>query len=442
MIHLLEGANHMSARTYQFGLGDQVIDIVLPERQIIHEIEGRPIEAITDVPAAVKEALRNPIASPPLHEVVRAGDKVCIIVSDITRAWMKADQFLPVLLDELNTAGIADQDIYIVVGLGSHRPHTPQEDIVVYGENVCHRVKIYQHDYLDENQLVHVGTTSRGVRTLLNKKVTEADKVILTGGIVYHLMGGFGGGRKSIMPGVSGDETIQGNHSLCLAAEFGHGTNPHCVSGSLDGNEMHEDMLEHAAFLNPAFLLNAVFTPEGKFAKFVAGHWHKAWETGCKEVEKIFGIPIIAQADLVLASAGGFPKDINLYQGTKTIDNAFMATKPGGVAICFLECRDIYEPKEFSGWFDYPTAADLEKALREHFTIPGFVAFKITDMARRASIIIVTRPENVDFIKKTGMIPATSAEEALQIAREKLGQDDYTITVMTHGANTVPLLER
>ncbi|MDU4960835.1 MAG: nickel-dependent lactate racemase [Sporomusaceae bacterium] len=432
----------MSTKVVEFGYGKGTITFNLPEAQIIEEIDGRPATAISDVPAAVRHALNHPIGTPPLRQIVKAGDKTVIVVSDITRAWIKHDQFLPTLLDELNAAGIPDGDIAIVVALGAHRQHTPEEDVLVCGKAVCDRVPVYQHDAFNEENLVYVGTTSGGTASYINKRVAEADRVIFTGGIVYHLMAGFGGGRKSAMPGISGYKSIQANHTFCLHQQVGKGLNPNCGSGSLETNEMHKDCSEIMAFVKPDFLLNAVFTPEGKFAKFVAGHWYEAWLEGTREVERIFGIPVAEQADLVVASAGGFPKDINLYQGSKTIDNAYLATKPGGVAICCLECPDIYEPPEFSDWFKHPTLLDHELALRAGFTVPGYVAFKCANIAREISLIIVTKPENCDFIRNAGMIPASSAEEALAIAREKLGRDDYTITVMGHAANTVPIVRK
>ena len=428
-------------KIYKFGYGNTTVELALPAEQVIHEVEGRPVAAIEDVPAAVRQALRNPIGTPPLREIVKTGETVAIVVSDITRAWIKANQFLPTLLDELNAAGIPDQDIFIMIALGAHRPHTDEEDVVVCGASVCHRVRIYQHNARDKAGLVYNGKTSRGVEAWTNKRVMEADRIILTGGIVYHLMAGFGAGRKAVMPGISGYETIQANHRFCLHPEVGHGLNPNCMSGRTEGNDMHEDQMEIATLVDPDFLLNVVNTPEGKFAGIFAGHWQKAWEEGCKLVEKIYGIPITAKADLVVAAAGGFPKDINLYQGSKSLDNAYMATKSGGVAICFLECRDIMEPAEFSNWFKYPDALAFETALRAAFTVPGFIAFKCISIAQDISMIVVTKPENAEFIRKTGMIPASSAEEAMQIARKKIGRNDFTITVMSHAANTVPLLK-
>ena len=432
----------MANKTVEFGYGRGKIAFTLPAEKIIQEIDGRPAEAITDVPAAVRQALNNPIGTQPLKEIVKSGEKVAIVVSDITRAWIKHDQFLPTLLDELNHAGIPDQDIFIIIALGAHRAHTPEENILVCGKEVCDRVAIYQHDAFDEENLTTVGVTSGGTEVRINKRAAEADRLILTGGIVYHLMAGFGGGRKSVMPGISSYRSIQQNHTFCLHKEVGKGLNPNCGSGVLDINEMHIDQREFTSLVKPDFLLNAVFTPEGKFAKFVAGHWYEAWLEGTKAVEQIFGIAIAEQADLVVASAGGFPKDINLYQGAKTIDNAYLAAKPGGVIICCLECPDIYEPAEFSDWFKHPGLLEHELALRAGFTVPGYVSLKCATIARDNELIIVTKPENADFIRNAGMIPATSAEEALAIAREKLGREDYKIIVMGHAANTVPLLGR
>lgn len=424
------------------GFGNQELKVALPKERILHVVEGKHVEPVADVDAAVQEALNSPIGTPPLKEIVAEGDKVAIVVSDITRSWVRHDLFLPILLNELNSAGIPDSDIYLVVGLGAHRHHTDAENVAVYGQEVVERVAIYQSHAQTSEDFAYVGTTSRGVKTYVHKKVTAADKVILTGGIVYHLMGGFGGGRKSVMPGVAGYASIQGNHSYCLHDVVGQGISPHCVSGKLEGNNMHEDMTEMAGMIKPAFLLNAVFTPEGKFARFVAGHWYDAWREGCRTVEEIFGVPIDAQADLVIASAGGFPKDINLYQGSKTIDNAFLAVKPDGAIIVVLECRDMLEPPDFSGWFNYESLYERELALRKGFTVPGFIALKLGLIAKQLPLIVVSLPENAAFIAKCGMIPAATIEEAVEIATSRLGRPDCSVTVMPHAANTVPILKK
>lgn len=426
-------------KEFSFGFGDGEVTAIFPEERVINVVEGKEVSPITDVEAAVTAALHNPIGTPPLSSVMQQGDKVVIVASDITRQWIRHDLFLPTLLNELNVVGIPDADISLIVALGAHRHHTHEENILTFGQEVVKRIAILQSHAPESDQFVCIGQTSRGTDVYVNKHAVNGSKVILTGGIVHHLMAGFGGGRKSVMPGISGYNTIQANHSLCLHKVVGQGISQECIAGKIENNPMHDDMVEMAELLKPAFLLNAVFTPEGQFARFVAGHWYEAWLSGCTTAQEIFGVAVNGKADLVIASAGGFPKDINLYQGSKTIGNAFMAAKAGGVIILLLECRDIMEPPDFSDWFSYESLYDREVALRNGFTVPGFIALKLGFMAKEIPHIVVSLPRNKEFIEKAGMIPATSLEEAILIAEKKLGRTDYTITIMAHAANTVPV---
>lgn len=425
-------------KEFSFGFGDDEVFFNLPKERVINIVEGKSVLSVSDVEAAVKEALHHPIGTPPLRDVVQPGDKVVIIASDMTRQWVRHDLFLPTLLNELNAAGIPDAHISLVVALGAHRYHTAEENILNFGQQVVDRVSIIQSYAPESDEFVYIGKTPHGTEVFINKHVVKADKVIITGGIVHHLMAGFGGGRKAIIPGVAGYTTIQENHRLCLHKEIGQGASQECAAGELEGNPMHEDMVEIAKLLNPAFLLNAVITPSGQFARFVAGHWYEAWLEGCNTAQSIFGVPVHGKTDLVIASAGGFPKDINLYQGAKAVGNASRAVKPNGVVILLLECRDIMEPPDFSEWFNFESLYEREMALRKAFTVPGFIALKLGSMAKEIPHILVSLPQNKQFIEKTGMIAAASIEEAIVIAEKKLGRIDYTITVMAHAANTVP----
>lgn len=412
----------------------------LPDAASVTVVEGRHVPAVADPAAAVRQALRAPVGAPPLAAVAAAGDKVAVIASDVTRSWLSHDVFLPVLLDELNAAGVPDGDITLVVALGAHRRHTAEENAAVYGADVVRRVAIEQSYAPDEDDFTYIGTTSRGVAARISRHVTDADKVILTGGVMYHPMAGFAGGRKSVIPGVASYATIQANHRFCLAEEVGAGLSPSCGSGLLVGNPMHEDQMEIAAMLNPAFLLNAVLAPGGGFAAFVAGHWRTAWEAGCRLVAGCYGVPVAGRADLVVASAGGYPKDVNFYQATKATENALAACREDGVVIALLECPAIGEPPDFSGWFDITDLGERELALRERFTVPGYVALKNGLDARRIPHIIVTRPENRAFIEKAGMTAVSDFPAALALAEARLGRRDYAVTVMPHAADTLPIV--
>ena len=417
--------------------------LAVPEENILQVIEGKSYPGIVDIPAEVKRVLDDPIDSPPLRELVHPGDTVAIVVSDITRAWIKYPQILPPMIDYLNAIGIPDSKIVIVMALGAHRRHTPEELEMLLTKDLLQRIRVIEHDARDQSQLTYMGTTSFGTKVYLNKVVVDADAVILTGGVVYHFMAAYGGGRKSVLPGVAGYTTIQQNHLLLLYPEGSEVclNLVDCVSGKPKGNPMHEDQMEITAMLNPAFLVNVVLNPEGQHAGILAGNYVTAWEKACRLIDHIYGVPIKEQADLVIASAGGFPKDMNLYQTSKTIDNASHAVKSGGVVVLLTECKDIKEPPDFAKWFELGGLKGMEKELRRDFTVPGYAALFEVQKALDATYIVVTLPENAELIKQVGMIPTTTLEEAMKIAYAKCPSNPKTI-IMPQGANTLPILEQ
>lgn len=429
-------------RQFTLKYGKGTVSFEIPEEQLLHEVLGCDYSALEDLKGAYQYALDHPIDSPPLREVVKKGEKVAITVSDITRAWQKNNQTLPILINTLNEAGIPDENITIIIAVGGHRQNTEKEFIELCSEEVFKRVKIVNHDAWETENMVYYGKTSRGTEVSINRIIGEADRVILTGGIIYHYMVGYGGGRKSILPGVSSIKTIQQNHLWALGPVLGSGSNPRSSSKYTKGNECHEDMMEIAAFTKPDFIINTVPNAQGEIAGVFAGNWVSAWLEGTALVDKIYGIEIDEEADIVIATAGGYPKDINLYQTGKTMDNAFWAMKKGGVAIIISECPDIMEPYEFTQWFKYETFFELEKALRENFTIPGWVAFKEVECSEKGTFILVTKEDNFDFARKAKLIPVSNMEDALKIAYEKCGTLNPKITVMPQGANTFPLLKR
>ena len=430
-------------KKYQLPYGNGFQEVTLPEEKVLYDIHGNKADVLEDITAATLAAVRCPIASQPLQKVVRKGDKVAVIVSDVTRL-VRTAEFLPVIISEINAAGVPDEDITIIVATGTHRAHTHDEDIAVCGKDIVKRIKIHQHDSRNIEELTDLGVTSFGTPILIDSYVAEADKVIITGAVSLHPMAGFGGGRKAVMPGVSGHATIMHNHAIALAPKVGDGCNPLCETGLLEGNPLHEDMVEVTKKLDPAFLVNMVFTPEGKLHEVVAGHWYKAWEKGCKDLVAMAGVPIKELADVVFASAGGSPKDMNLYQSCKAHMNAVFAVKKGGIMILTLECPDIKEPAIFTDWFSKSDVLQFEKDVRADFSIPAFVAFKTRCIVNSLTTYLVTKPENFEFVRQTGQIPVASLEEAWLLTQQELakqGKDDYKITIMGHASATMPVLE-
>lgn len=431
----------MKTYVLPYGKGNQTVG--LPEDHVLYDLHGPGTNAIEDEEQAVRDALRHPVGSRPLEDIIEPSDTVCIVVSDITRL-VHTDRMLPVLVQELNRIGVHDDQITVLVSQGTHRAHTAEEDEIVCGCDMVRRLRIVQHDCHDDRAMTYIGRTSFGNDVYINSIAAKADKLILTGAVSFHPMAGFGGGRKALLPGIARFDTIMRNHALALSEVPGSGCHPGCHAGALEGNPFHEDMREACAMVRPDFLINTVFTPDGDLYEVVAGHWDAAWEKGCQDLLRIGSVPITKLADVTIASAGGYPKDLNLYQSVKAHMNAVLATRPGGILIFTLECPDIQEPAIFTDWFFRDDQRQCEQELRQQFLMPGFVAFKARCIIQSMkTVYVVTRKENFDVIRRSGQIPAATLEEAWQMAQSLLQEEgcrDFGITVMSHAAATLPLL--
>ena len=434
----------MTEKTITFGYGTGTQTVSIPEEQILDIIEGHPAPAV-DMEKAVLDCLRHPTGTAPLTELVQPGDKVCFVCADITRAWNLSNQFLIYIVNELNRAGIPDSDMYVVFAQGTHRAHTPEEDIRVVGEEVARRIRLYQHDSRDKDNLVFMGHTKLDTPVWLDRRVVEADKVILVNGITTHLFAGYGGGRKLILPGVAGWDTIQKNHCHALADQFGGGVNPATRAAVLENNPVSDDMQEACDMVKPCFLVHSVVNDEGQICRMVGGDPYKAWLEGVREVARIQKVTYRERADVTFGCAGGYPKDVNLYQGCKFYDAAAETTKPGGIIIAIVESPEIMDPPAFMGSFRFDSEADMERALRENFTIPFFAAFNLFCLAHKYTIYMVTRRENFDLVRKTGQIPAETVEDAWAMAQAQCAEKGIskpTVNVLPHGGSVIPSLAK
>lgn len=423
--------------------GKSTLGLDVPEQRLVHVIEGAPYEALDNIETAVVEALNNPVGTAPLNVIVNAGETVCIVVSDITRAWLRYDLFLPAVVNYLNEAGIPDENIFLLIAYGAHRLQTEAECRMEFGDEIVNRLRIEHSSGINpDSKFVHLGNTSHGGPIEINELAVNADRVILTGAIMYHSMAGFGGGRKAVLPGISSYAAIQRNHCLCLGPNQGDGISEAAVSGNISAtNLMHQDQVEHASALDADFLINVVLNAEDKIARLVCGHWDDAWHEGTELVNQIYGVSIDELADCVVVTPGGYPKDINLYQALKAQENAIKACKPGGVVIMLMELEDINEPADFMKWFNIKDLYDREKTLREGFTVPGFVALLFGEALEQYHHILVTLEDNKAYEDTLGLPIVTTVEEAIELATKYLGKEDFTITVMPQGSNTMPILK-
>jgi len=392
---------------------------------------------LTDPLLALEDSLRNPIGSPPLCEVVRPGDRVVVLVSDITRLWIRTSDFMAPILDHLNRAGVPDSRISICVAMGSHRKMTPDEIRQIVGDMAYERVSVFQHDIDDENGFVYLGKTSRGTPVWVNRRVMEHDRILMTGGIVHHAMAGYGGGRKSVLPGIASRDTIKANHLWVLDPDK-VGIRPGVGSAKTLGNPLHEDMVDAAAMVAPDFIVNVVTDSQGWFAGFFSGHWLEAWQAGCKLVDRMYCVPIDHKVDMVIASCGGYPRDISMYQASKSFYNAWMALKPGGTLVLLVEAREGGGGEEFFKWFRYPDIESCYEALKSDFTVAGYLAFLTRYIASVVRTVIVTDMDS-NLVRTMGVIPAPTVREAVETGLSWAGHDPE-ILVMPEAGITLPIL--
>lgn len=425
----------MTRADYSYKYGHGYKDFSLEQEKVMAEIKVAEMAPLTDLKQAVLDAIYHPIDSKPLNELLQPGQKVAFICNDPTRVANSHD-FMPILVEELNKMGIKDEDMRIVFALGTHRKMTQEEMIEAVGEDVAKRLPMYNSDCNKQEDFEYFGETSFGTPVWLNKLICDVDLVIMTGTIVHHFFSGFGGGRKAVLPGVAAMETIRRNHSLMMS--------PDAQLGKLHGNPVYEDQMEGVRLFakeHRMFLFNAILDAKKQFLKIFAGDWEKAHLEACKFVDKVYGVEIDAPADIVIASCGGYPKDINVYQLQKTMDNAWCAVKDGGVVIIIGECE------EGSG------SAALEKALQEHpspdaikaqlekdFVIGAHKAFAITRLMKKAKFILVSALDKK--IASDLLFEAVdNVDEAIELAEKYVGSD-YKIILMPQGSLTVPLLRK
>lgn len=413
----------------EFGMGNGIETVEVPEENLMGILGANPVPEGARGKAAVLEALAAPIGTPRLRDIVKAGERVAIVTSDITRP-MPTWEVLPEILDELEAGGVKREDITVVFALGSHRCHTPEEMKHLVGESVYGTIRCVD---LNVEDCVHVGVTSRGTPVDIDRRVVEADRRICLGNIEYHYFAGYSGGAKAIMPGVSTRAAIQANH--CRMVEDA------ACAGRIQGNPVREDIEEAVSMVGVDFILNVVLDTHKKILKAVAGDVTLAHRAGCEFLDRLYQKPLDSLADIVIASQGGAPKDLNLYQTQKALDNAGHAVKNGGVIILVGSCREGMGEKTFEEWMTKAQDPEtLIRWIRQEFRLGGHKAAAIAMVLQRADIYLVSElpPE---FVESIFMKPFPSVEAAYRAAVEKCGAD-AKVLAMPFAGSTLPKLIR
>jgi len=409
----------------EFGFGAGVQTVEVPEKNLLGVLRANGVTPPDSEETEIRRALAEPIGAPRLSQIVKPGKRIAVITSDITRP-MPTYKVMPVLLDELYAAGVKKEDITLVFALGSHRKHTPEEMRKLAGDRAFAEVACVDSDPKD---CVRLGTTQAGTPVDIFRTVAEADIRICLGNIEYHYFAGYSGGAKAIMPGVSTRDAIQANHSMMVR--------PEACAGNLETNPLRRDIEEAGELCGIDFILNVVLGEHKEILKAVAGHHILAHREGCKFLDKLYLKELDAPADIVIVSQGGAPKDLNLYQTQKALDNARHAVKQGGVIILIGSCREGLGEKVFEQWMTQSSTPEamIERIGRD-FQLGGHKAAAIAMTLQKADIYLISELEP-DFVRSIFLTPATNAQQALNKAFEKLGSN-ATVLAMPYGGSTLP----
>jgi len=371
----------------------------------------------------VSLALAAPIGSPPLRQLVKPGQKVAIVTSDITRpcpSWL----LLPPLLDELNQAGVQDDDVLVVFALGTHRRHTAEEQVRLLGPDVARRVAWMDSD---PDDVITVGTTSRGTVIEAFRPVVEADFRIAVGHVEPHYFAGYSGGAKALVPGVCSLTTIRQNHALMVS--------PAATTCQLDGNPVRDDIEEGAALIGLDFILNVVLDRDHQIVAAAAGHPQEAHRYACRVVDYLNAVTIESPADIVVVSAGGYPKDLNLYQAQKALDNAAAAVRPGGVIVWVAECSEGLGNAIFEEWLIGSQPDEILSRLQRQFVLGGHKAGALARVLKKAQVILVSSLPS-GLVESCGITQDDDLDSALETAFAQVGPDPV-VALMPEGTRLV-----
>ncbi len=417
--------------------GDTILTSAIPWASSVSVLDVAAAPPISDLADAMLDGLEGPIGrTPPLSGHIPPNGTILIVVSDSFRK-TGADEFLPPLLNYLTTHGVSDDRIAFLYATGSHRAPTAEEQRVILGDGVyAHfRERAMPHTPGDASNLVYRGATSRGTPVYINKHAIEAGLVILTGTVVLHYFGGFGGGRKAMVPGIAGLETIAANHALNLDPNENQ-LNADVAIGRLAGNPVAEDMLEAARLGPPCFLINTVLNRAGAISGLYCGDLEAAHLEACDAARRQFTVPIKAQADLVIASAGAAK---NFVQSHKALYNAYQAVKPGGLIVLAAPAPEGYGGNRFLEWIRLGSREAIIAELRKNAEINGQTALSTLEKARMTLFLSEMSATEVSAL---GGRKAESLDNALELAREhfsRAGNDSPTCYIMPSAGYTVPV---
>lgn len=409
----------------KYGKGD--VGLTLDDKNYAGTVLPNEIQADLKNEDEIRRSMANPIGSKRLKDIVKAGEKVVIITSDITRP-MPSYRVLPIVIEELLEGGVSESDITIVLALGSHRGHTEEEKKLLVGEKVySSKVQV-----IDSNmdQCLRLGMCRNGTPVDIFEPVVRADKRIALGNIEFHYFAGYSGGNKALMPGVSSHDAIQANHSNMVKEG--------AFAGNLDSNPVRQDIEQVTEFVSLDFIVNVILDDKKTIIKAVAGDHVEAHRAGCQVLDEMYKIKIEEKADIVVVCPGGFPKDINIYQSQKGLDNAKQAVRNGGIIIWCASAAEKFGEKTFEEWMMTKSPKEMIEEIKVNFKLGGHKAAAIAMVLEKAKIFMVSDLDP-ELIRSIHLKPYPSLQQAVDAAIEEKGKDAQVL-IMPAAGSTLPVV--
>jgi nickel-dependent lactate racemase len=412
--------------------GKGTLSVAVPEHSVV--LEPKNLPGLPDEEAVVRRALREPIGTPPLREMVKSTDKVAIVISDITRPTPN-HKLVPWILKELPHVPL--EQFVIINGTGTHRDQTREEFIQMLGEWVVEHVRVINHHCHNREELVQVGKSRFGCDVYLNKEYVEADFKIVTGFIEPHFFAGFSGGPKGIMPGIAGIETIMTFHNARMIGD------PLSTWGNMVNNPVQDMAREVNRMCKPDFMLNVTLNRDKEITAVFAGELFEAHDRGCAFAKEHAMIRCDHRFDVVITSNSGYPLDQNLYQAVKGMSAAHKIVKQGGTIICAAECSD-----GLPNHGNYAKILQMRKTPHEILEMINDPAFEIFDQwqVQKQAVIQVWSDVYVystlsdEDVAKAMFTPTHDIEQTLEELKKKYGEN-MTVAVLPLGPLTIPYVE-
>lgn len=348
--------------------------------------EQKDFSALSDI--EVGAAFDSPIDSLLIEEIIKAGETVLIVVPDATRR-VASGQIVNLLVRRLIANGTMPFDVAAIFATGIHRNVTEAERLEILTPFIAQRVKTFNHDARNLMGFVRLGETSDGIPIELNRHLTEFDHTIIVGGVSFHYFAGFSGGRKMMCPGLASSRTISATHKLAFDCETLNRRDG-VDTGILEGNTVHEACVSIVEQLPPSFSINTITNGLGEAVKIFAGDWQTAHKRACEFYASEYTIEVAEKRDVVIASCGGFPNDINMIQAHKTLDAAARVCKTGGTIILLAECADGLGRNGFLNWFEAENSRELAEKLCESYQVNGQTAWNLLRIAEEFDVKIIT----------------------------------------------------